>query len=191
MYWPHMITDIRECCQRCDACSRESVKLRTHQSPLTLFPANSPLEYVAIDILGPLPRASSGHRFVFVMTDRFSKFSRAVLMRTITETNVAKVFLEHWIFAYGAPMNVITDNGSQFTAQIFEFFCLHMGVRHALTTTYHPQTNGQAERFNRTLLASLLDFVGEHPKSWAEFVGADTMHTILRYIRPPKFHLLT
>jgi len=174
MYWPQMSNDIRECSQRCDACSRERVKLRTHQSPLTLFPANAPLEYVAIDILGPLPRASSGHRFVLVMTDRFSKFSRAVPMKKITAINVAKIFLEHWIFAYGAPMNVVTDNGSQFTAQLFEFLCSHMGVRHALTTTYHPQTNGQAERFNRTLLASLRAFVGEHPKSWAEFVGAVT-----------------
>lgn len=174
MYWPNMMTDIRECCQRCDACGKERVTLRTHQSPLTLFPANAPLEYVAIDILGPLPRASSGHRFVLVMTDRFSKFSRAIPMRTITAINVAKAFLEYWIFAYGAPQTVITDNGSQFTAQIFEFLCSHMGVRHALTTTYHPQTNGQAERFNRTLLASLRAFAGEHPKSWAEFVGSVT-----------------
>jgi len=141
---------------------------------LKLFPAKAPLEYVAVDILGPLPRSTSGQRFILVMTDRFSKFTRAIPMRTITAINVAKEFLHHWIFAYGAPTHVITDNGSQFTAQVFEFMCSHLGVNHALTTTYHPQTNGQAERFNRTLLSSLRAFAAEHPRTWSEFVGAVT-----------------
>ena len=50
--------------------------------------------------------------------------------------------------------------------------CKTLGVRNLFTTTYHPQTNGQAERFNRALLASLRAFVAEHPRTWPEFVGA-------------------
>ena len=174
MYWPAMITDIRACCARCDACARERVKLRTHQAPLKLFPASAPLEYVAVDILGPLPRANSGHRFILVMTDRFSKLTRAIAMRTCTGLTVSKAFLEYWVFAYGAPTQLLTDNGSQFASDLFTFTCSHLGVRNMFTTTYHPQTNGQAERFNRTLLASLRAFVGEHPKTWPTFVGAIT-----------------
>ena len=174
MYWPSMIADVRSCASRCDACARERVKLRTHQAPLKLFPANAPLEYVAVDILGPLPRASSGHRFILVMTDRFSKLTRAVAMRTCTALAVSKAFLEYWVFAYGAPTQLLTDNGSQFASGLFAFTCSHLGVRNMFTTTYHPQTNGQAERFNRTLLASLRAFVGEHPKTWPAFVGAVT-----------------
>ena len=172
MYWPNMVTDVRQCCHDCTACARERVKLRSHQAPLKLFPPTQPLEFVAIDILGPLDRASTGHRFILVMTDRFSKFTRAVPMRACTALTVSKAFLEYWVFSFGAPAKIVSDNGSQFTSELFKKVCKTLGVRNLFTTTYHPQTNGQAERFNRTLLASLRAFVAEHPRTWPEFVGA-------------------
>ena len=42
------------------------------------------------------------------------------------------------------------------------------------TTTYHPQSNGQAQRFDRTLLTSLRVYVSEHPKLWTEYLVAVT-----------------
>ena len=171
MYWPSMMLDIQKQSRNCCDCGRERVKLRKHQAPLKLFPASSPLEYVAIDILGPLPKAKSGDRFILVITDRFSKFTRAVPMKTISALNVCKIFLDHWVFAYGAPTHVLSDNGSQFASKLFQFVCSSLGVRNVFTTTYHPQTNGQAERFNRTLLHGLRVFAGEHPETWPEFVG--------------------
>lgn len=50
--------------------------------------------------------------------------------------------------------------------------CQILRVTNMFTTTYHPQTNGQVERFNRTLLAGLRAFVGEHPRRWHEFTSA-------------------
>lgn len=43
------------------------------------------------------------------------------------------------MFAFGAPVSFVTYNGSQFTAHMFEFVCIHLGVHHELTTTYHPR----------------------------------------------------
>ena len=80
-------------------CYEKELKLRTHQAPLKLFPATQPLEFVAIDILSPLDRASTGHRFILVMMDRFSKFTRAVPMRTCIALMVSKAFLEYWVFS--------------------------------------------------------------------------------------------
>ena len=162
MYWPNMVTDARQCCHDCTACARERVKLRSHQAPLRLFPPAQPLESVAIDILGPLDRGSTGHRFILVMTDRFSKFTRAVPMWACTALTVSKAFLEYWVFSFGALAKIVSGNGSQFTSDLFKKVCRTLGVRNLFTTTYHPQTNGQAERFNRTLLASLRAFVAEH-----------------------------
>jgi Integrase zinc binding domain len=51
---------------------------------LKLFPASGPLEYVSMDILGPLPKTDHGNRFLLVITDRFSKLTRMVPLRTIT-----------------------------------------------------------------------------------------------------------
>lgn len=52
-YWPIMLADIRRCTNECNQCARERTTLRKHAAPMRLFPASSPLEYVAIDILGP------------------------------------------------------------------------------------------------------------------------------------------
>lgn len=75
---------------------------------------------------------------------------------------------------YVASTHVITDNGSQFTAQIFNFMCSHLGGNHGIPSTHHQQTNGQAEWFNGTLLSSVRAFAAEHLRNWTEFVGAVT-----------------
>jgi hypothetical protein len=76
-----------------------------------------------MDILGPLPKTDHGNRLLLVITDRFSKLTRTVPLRTITALVVAKAFCENWVFAYGAPRYVLTDNGTQFNAKFFLAVC--------------------------------------------------------------------
>jgi Integrase zinc binding domain len=70
-FWPRMAADVTETVRSCTTCAKNRIKERTRTSVLKLFPASVPLEYVAIDILGPLPRTSHGNMFLLVMTDRF------------------------------------------------------------------------------------------------------------------------
>ena len=70
--------------RQCTLCAKERISLRKHASLLKLFPAETPLDFVAIDILGPLPRTSKGHRFLLVITDRYSKLVKTVPLRSIT-----------------------------------------------------------------------------------------------------------
>ena len=66
----------------------------------------------------------------------------------------------------------MSDRGAQFVSRFMRGTCRILGIRQAFTAACHPQTNGQAERFNRTLLASLRAFCGEHPKQWSNFLQA-------------------
>ena len=168
-YWPSMAADIRKVSHNCHACAQERIKLRAHQSPLKLFPATTPLEYIAIDILGPLKRASTGDQYLLIISDRFSKLTRAIPLRSITALSVAKAFVNNWVVPYGAPATLLSDNGSQFTSKLFTMICSELKIRNAFTTAYHPQTNGQVERYNRTILAGLRAFVAEHPRSWPHY----------------------
>ena len=110
---------------------------------------------MAMDILGPLPKTEHGNRFLLVITDRFSKLTRTVPLRTITALVVAKAFCDAWVFSYGPPHYLLTDNGTQFNAKFFLAVCRELGIAKIFTTAYHPQTNGQVERFNRTIINSL------------------------------------
>lgn len=171
-YWPSMAVDVYGTVRVCTSCSKERVTLRKHKSFMKLFPATAPLEFVAVDILGPLRRTASGNEHLLVMTDRFSKLTRTAPLSSITAYAVAKTFCESWVFTYGPPVYLLSDNGGQFTSKYFQSVCQILGIRNLFTSSYHPQTNGQAERFNRTLLSALRRYVAEELNDWDKFTDA-------------------
>jgi transposase InsO family protein len=95
-------------------------------------------------------------------------------MRTTTALAVAKAFCDHWGFAYGPPRFLISDNGTHFTAKLFVEVCRELGISKIFTTAYHPQTNGQVERFNRTILNALRTYVAKSQLYWDEYTSAIT-----------------
>ena len=105
-----------------------------------------------------------------VITDRFSKLTCSILLQTTTASVVANTFLDNWVYVYGAPRYVLTDNGPQFAAKCFDAVCALLGVRHYLTMAYHPQSDGETERFNRTLVQRLRHYVEEHQRDWDDYV---------------------
>ena len=168
-YWPHQATDVYVLVERCPECRKNRPSAK-HQRELKLFPAAGPLEFIAMDILGPLPRSKKGNRFITVMTDRYSKLTRAVPSTKTTAPQVALIFLDNWVIPYGIPSYVLTDNGPQFTSKFFACLCAFLGSKLLNTTAYHPQTNGQAERFNRTIVARMRHYVNEHQTDWDDYV---------------------
>jgi transposase InsO family protein len=173
-FWPKMVEDIYETVRQCDACARNRISERKHTKKLQLFPAKGPLESVAMDILGPLPRTKHGNRFLLAISDRFSKVTKTVPLRTVTALSVARAFCDHWAYAYLPPLSLLTDSGPQFTAKFFLDVCAELGIKQIFTTAYHPQTNGQVERYNRTILASLRAYIAKIQDNWDDYTSAIT-----------------
>lgn len=76
-------------------------------------------------------------------------------MKDITAETVAKKFYKNWIAPFGTPVKIITDQGKQFTLNLFKNLAKLTGAKVANTTAYHPQCNGKVERLDRTLKAAL------------------------------------
>ena len=169
-YWPHMASDVQQTVADRLSCARVRGTQHRWQKKLTLFPAAGPLEFVAMDLYGPLPKATHGNRPILVITDRFTKLCRAIPLQTTQAHQVAQAFLDAPVYPYGMPNTLLTDNGPQFTAKFFEAVCGLLGILHVLTTAYHPQKNGQAETFNRTLATRLRHYVSEHQRDWDDYV---------------------
>ena len=87
-----MATDRRKVSLNCHACTQERIKLRAYQTELQLFPEKFPLESVTIDILEPLQKSSTGHVYLLVITDQFSKLIRVAPLKSITALLAAKDF---------------------------------------------------------------------------------------------------
>jgi Integrase core domain/Integrase zinc binding domain/RNase H-like domain found in reverse transcriptase len=146
MYWPRMAADVVEYVSKCPSCAKKSLRTSRKTTKLSLFPPSAPMEFVAMDILGPLPVTEKGNRFLLVITDRFSKLTRAFPLGNTAAGSVARTFFDGWVASgYGVPSILLTDNGSQFVAKFFQSFCKTLGVKQVFTSAYRPSTNGQTE----------------------------------------------
>jgi Integrase zinc binding domain len=101
LYWSNMHKKVEETVRHCTVCAKTRVKERKRTSFLKLFPVSGPLEFVSMDILGLLPKTEHGNRFLLVISNRFSKLTRTVPLRTITALGVAKDSATHGY----SPMN--------------------------------------------------------------------------------------
>ena len=88
----------------------------------------------------------------------------------------AKLLWNNFILHYGFPSKIITDQGRNFESELIEHLCQVAGVQKLRTSPYHPQTNGQCERFNGTLLNMLGTLTREQKKDWKSHVPA-LVHT--------------
>ena len=183
--WPQMAANIYRTVRTCNACAKSRVRLRKRTHPLRLFPAQRPLESLSIDILGPLTKKKKGHRFLLDIKDRFTKLTQVIPLRRIDAYTVALAFVEACICKYGRPKTLISDNSKQFAAKFFQGVCSLLGLSNIFTSIYHTQTNGQFERYNRTILAMLRDYINEHQDDWDKYA------TSLTYAYSNQFHRST
>jgi transposase InsO family protein len=142
VFWPSISWDVQEFVGRCSSCARKRLSTQRKTTYLKLFPPSAPFEFVAMDILGPLSETKDGNRFLLVIVDRFSKLTRTVPLKTITAEEVSKAFVNEWFCVYGAPVVLLSDNGTQFVSKFFQSVCRLLGVKQVFTTAYHPASNG-------------------------------------------------
>lgn len=95
--------------------------------------------------------------------DGFTKF---VFIKAVRNTKVGPVmqFLDEIIDTFGVPLRIICDRGSCFTSKRFENYCNELNIKVNFNATATPRANGQAERYNRTILASLTTMTDEEEK---------------------------
>ena len=166
MYWPAMAVDCYATVRKCATCAKNRIKLRQRTNKLQLFPPSGPLESVAIDIFGELLKTKRGFQYLLVISDRFTKLTKTIPLKGVSAGEVARAFTHEWVFNYGPPQDLLADNGKCFTSKFFQSVCSILNVDNQFTTTYHPQTNGQVERYNRTLKAAIKSYLDDHPTDW-------------------------
>jgi len=121
--WEGMAADVVSYVKKCDSCARQRVRPLARRSPLTLFPATMPFQHIAVNLYVPLDKTAAGHRFILVITDRFTKLVRAIPMDGTSAVDCASVLLDYWVTAYGPPDRLLSDGGPQFTSHFWGKVC--------------------------------------------------------------------
>jgi len=170
-YRESIAADVYEWVASCASCARNRVAPRRRTARLKLFPETDPFASLSMDLLGPLTETETGNICLLIIVDRFSMLVRAVPLADITETDVSSAFCWDWICVYAPLDTVLTDSGPQFASLFFQGVCNLMFIRNLYTSTYHPQTNGQVERFKKTLVEIFMHHIENHQDNWDELVS--------------------
>jgi hypothetical protein len=152
-YFPGVHNYVAQYIKKCPVCQAAKGKAPP-PSPLKSLPiCEGRNERVHIDLFGPLKTsASTGNKYVCVMTDAFSKQTELAAIPDKQADTVAKTFFEKWVCRYSVPLVVISDRGKEFDNQLFDkLFVELLGSDHQKTSPYHPASNSSAESFNRSM----------------------------------------
>ncbi|UYV71371.1 FHDC1 [Cordylochernes scorpioides] len=163
----------------CDVCKVAKITRSSFKFSYTIL-TRKPLEKVHMDIWGPAPvRSLGGSRYFLSIIDDYSRKVNVYFLKEKSEVfNYFKQYLHESERALNAKLKCIrTDNGLEFCNKEFENFLVNLGIKIERTSTYSPEQNGIAERFNRTAIegvrAMLLDS-GLQPRFWAEALNTFT-----------------
>lgn len=165
-FWRNMYCHIRNYIKSCNSCNERRAHIPANLAPLQRMPiASKPMEYVAIDAMGPFPLTYSGNKYILVVSDYFTRWPEAYPTPDIKSETVARI-LEQFITRHGVPNNLISDRGSNFLSQSITNVYKRLGINKLSTSPYHPQTDGVVEKLNGTLINSLCHLVNETQTDW-------------------------
>jgi transposase InsO family protein len=109
-----------------------------------------------MDFITDLP-ISNGFDSIFIVVNQ--GLSKGVILcpcnKTIDAEGTIKLYIDNVFIQFGLPETIISDRGPQFASNVFNGILDAIGVKHRMSTAYHPQTDGQTECYNQELEAYL------------------------------------
>lgn len=169
-YWPAMRLEVKEYVKSCLACATNKARNRVIAGLLQPLPIpNRRWEQVTIDFQGPFRKTRHGHNGLMVMVDKFSKMVHIHPFNTDWKTeDAARIFYEQVIRYHGVPLSIVSDRDTRFTSGFWQALWKKLGTKLDMTSSYHPQANGQTENVNRTIKAMLRSYVNSRLDDWDE-----------------------
>ena len=135
-------------------CTMGKLTQKPHKK-VTHIQAKRPLGLLHMDLCGPMPvRSLGGAKYLYAIVDEYSKYVDAYTIKNKAETfECFKEYLNIYENELGSKIKrVRSDNGREFVNSEFEDLFRAKGIRHQKTIPYNPQSNGVAERTNRSIL---------------------------------------
>ncbi|MGQ2964139.1 MAG: DDE-type integrase/transposase/recombinase, partial [Agrobacterium sp.] len=115
---------------------------------------------------------SHGYDSICVFVDRLSKMVHLVPCKeSMDAPEFAQLFIDKVFVHHGLPSEVVSDRGSLFVSKFWQAVCKLMGMKHSLTSSYHPQSNGQVERYNKVLEEMLRHYISPTQRDWPKHLS--------------------
>ena len=167
-WWPHQRDDVADYVRTCDSCQRNKPLNRAPAGLLQPLPTpEHNWEQITMDLITGLPTTSEGHDTILVIVDRMSKMIHCSPTRkTVTGPGLADLVINNVFRYHGLPRIIISDRDPRTTSNFWRALFNILGTNLRVSTAFHPQTDGQTERANRTLEEMLRAFVNRRRDNW-------------------------
>jgi transposase InsO family protein len=166
-YNAHALQRIREYVKGCSVCQRNK---SIHLHPVGLLqPLPVPAGIwsdISMDFVEGFPKVG-GKSVILTVVDRFSKMAHFLpLGHPYTAASVAKAFFDGIVWLHGLPCSIVSDRDTVFTSAFWTKLFRLAGVKLHMSSTFHPQSNGQSEVVNRIIIMYLRCLAGDRPRTW-------------------------
>jgi len=170
-FWPTIYKDVRKYVSSCLSCQkRKADKTPTHGHMQTSPKISGrPFERFTIDFIGPITPSSNGCAYILVGTCATTKYAVAKPYKKADGKTTVN-FLIDIISQYGAITEVHSDRGLHFTNNLVKDLLKTLNIKNTLSIAYRPQSQGQTEKFNGTLIDMISHFVQEKPQTWSQII---------------------
>ncbi|KAJ1601071.1 hypothetical protein NDA14_006730 [Ustilago hordei] len=187
-WWPNMTAWIADYVASCPVCARyKAPRHRPYGLLQPLATPDRPWGSISLNFIEGLPPSkkydSKTYDSILVIVDRLTKFAiLAPTHKTVMAKQSAVLLYGHMVRLFGYPDHMVSDRGRQFISGAWKAFAEQMGVKHSLSTAYHPQTDGQTERVNQVVEQYLRMYCNYEQNDWANlldtaaFVYNNTVH---------------
>lgn len=170
-HWRGVAADVAHYVASCPMCQRNKTSTSKPGGLLQPLPIpRRPWGSVSLDFIGPLPKTATGNNAILVFVDRLTKMTR-LCATTIkcTAQDVADHFMRH-VFAngHGLPDDFVSDRDTRFTSKFWTELMQELETRLRMSSSFHPQTDGQTERMNRLVEETLRHYVNPTQSDWDE-----------------------
>ena len=162
--WPSLRADVSGWARNCVHCQKAKVGRNTIPPIREFAVPNRRFAHIHADIV--MMPESEGYKYLLTIIDRFTRWPAAIPLKDISTETVINALAHGWISSFGIPDTITTDRGGQFTSTVWTQLLENWGIRHSMTTAYHPEANGLVERLHRRLKESLMALCGDDRHSW-------------------------
>ena len=123
-----------------------------------------------MDFITHFPKTSLGNDTILVIVDRLTKMTHFLACKsTDSAEDTAKHFLKV-VALHGLPKSTVSDRDSKFTGSFWKSLLLKLQMTPLMSSAFHPQTDGQTERMNRTLEQYLRNYISFEQRNWEELL---------------------
>jgi transposase InsO family protein len=175
-YWKTLTEDTKQYVNSCHLCqTRKSSPTKQYRKNHPLPTPSPPWDQVSMDFLVNLPSSALNHskyNSLFVVQDMLSKQAHLIpTTTTVKAEGVAKLYFDQIYRLHGLPCAIVSDRDTKFTGAFWRTLQKMVGTDLMMSTTDHPQTDGQTERTNRMVLQTLRMYVNHVGSDWAQHLA--------------------